>query len=132
MPPRHELTILAVADLARAAAFYERAFGWPARVRVPVYVEYELPDRRGLGLYRREAFARNTNAMPAAPPAGTITGTELYFRCDDLAAATERIEAAGARLLSPAAPREWGDLAAYYADPDGNVLVLAVSMQQDT
>ena len=25
----------------------------------------------------------------------------------------------------PAAPRDWGDEAAYFADPDGNVLVVA-------
>jgi len=35
------------------------------------------------------------------------------------------LEAAGARLLSAAAPRDWGDEAAYFADPDGNVLVVA-------
>ncbi|MBI2932661.1 MAG: VOC family protein, partial [Planctomycetes bacterium] len=39
--------------------------------------------------------------------------------------AIARIEATGARLLSARAPRPWGDEAAYYADPDGNVVVLA-------
>src|SRR5262245_59831607 len=38
---RQLLTILAVDDLARAARFYEAAFGWRRHVDVPVYVEFE-------------------------------------------------------------------------------------------
>ena len=122
---QHVLTILAVVDLARAATFYRAAFGWPARVEVPVYVELELPDGRGLGLYQREGYARNTGVLPAAVAPGAITGTEIYWRCDDLARTLERLDRAGARLLSPLAPRPWGDEVAYVADPDGNVLALA-------
>lgn len=119
------LMILAVESLPRSEAFYRAVFGWTARVRVPVYVEFALPDGRGLGLYQREAFARNTGELPGPREAGAITGTELYLHCDDLDAAIGRIEAAGGRTLSPCAPRPWGDLASYHADPDGNVLVLA-------
>ncbi|MHC4958639.1 MAG: VOC family protein [Planctomycetota bacterium] len=89
--PRHILTILAVSDLERSVAFYRAAFGWPARVEVPVYVEFALPDGRGFGVYEREAFARNTNEHPAAPPAGAITGTEIYLHCDDLADAIAKL-----------------------------------------
>lgn len=126
----HILTILAVADLERSAAFYRAAFGWPARVDVPVYVEFELPDGRGLGVYKREAFALNTGEAPQLPGSGSISGAELYFRCDDLPDAIVRVQAAGARCLSPAAIRGWGDEAAYFADPDGNVLVLARPAQE--
>jgi predicted enzyme related to lactoylglutathione lyase len=121
----HVLTILAVRDPSRSAAFYRAAFGWPARVEAPVYVELELPDGRGLGLYERDGFARNTGHMPAELPEGSITGTELYFHVDDVDGAVNRLVSAGARLLSPAAPRDWGDVAAYVADPDGNVIVVA-------
>ena len=124
--PRHVLTILAVADLARSRAFYDAAFGWPVQVEVPVYVEYALTATQGLGLYLRQGFARNTGIAPAAVPAGAITGTEIYLRVDDLPAAVERLRSAGARLLSPSAPRDWGDEAAYFADPDGNVIAVAV------
>lgn len=123
--PRHILTILAVSDLERAVRFYRDAFGWPARVEVPVYVELVLPDGRGLGLYRREGFAQNVGQAPAVLQDGAITGTEIYLHCADLGEATARLEAAGARCLSERAPRPWGDEAAYYADPDGNVLVIA-------
>ena len=35
------------------------------------------------------------------------------------------LKSAGARELSALATRAWGDVAAYFADLDGNVLVLA-------
>ena len=119
------LVILAVADPAASAAFYRAAFGWLAAVEVPVYVELALPGGRGLGLYQREAFAANTGVVPSAAPAGGLSPAELYLRVDDLGAAVAALEAAGARTLSPAKPRPWGDEAAYFADPDGHVVVVA-------
>jgi predicted enzyme related to lactoylglutathione lyase len=124
-PARHVLTILAVADLPRAREFYDRAFGWKREWDLPVYCEYSMPGGMLLGLYDRRGFARITGLAPAAVPEGAISATEIYLRVEDLDGAAARLAAAGARLLSPAAPREWGDDAAYFADPDGNVLVVA-------
>ena len=123
------LTIIAVNDVAAAARFYREAFGWRPRVEVEVYVELELPDGRGFGLYQREAYATNTHQLPIAAPTGEITATELYLHCSDLDGAIEKIIAAGARQLAEATAKPWGDTAAYFADPDGNVIALAVPMQ---
>jgi predicted enzyme related to lactoylglutathione lyase len=125
MSARHALTILAVEDLQCAVAFYTSAFGWPQIVDAPVYAEFELPGVMRLGLYQREGYGRNTGQVPARLPAGEITGTELYLYPDDLAEAVQRLEAAGARKLSDLVARDWGDEAAYFADPEGNVLVVA-------
>ncbi len=122
---RLSIVLLAVADLPRALRFYRDAFGWPQTVDAPVYAELELPGGQRLGLYAHEGFARNLGEPPALAPPGRVTGTELYFHAADVPAAIARIEAAGARLVSPLAPRGWGDEAAYFADPDGNVLVVA-------
>ena len=125
VPPQHVLTILAVANLDRSTRFYEQAFGWPATVRVPVYVEFELPGGQRLGVYDREGFARNTGVLPSKVAPEGISGTEIYLRCADLDTTISRLEQAGARALSAKALRPWGDEAAYFADPDGNVLVVA-------
>lgn len=122
---RHVLTVLAVGDLPAATAFYREAFGFEPSVAVPVYTELRLPGGMRLGLYAREGYARNVGAAPAALPRGAVGPTELYFHVDDLAGACARLRAAGARELSPCAPRDWGDEAAYFADPEGNVLVVA-------
>ena len=122
---RHVLTILAVEDLVRAVTFYRGAFGWDQPVDVPVYAEFTLPGGMRLGLYERQGFGRNTGQVPARIPGGEIAPTELYFHVEDLQAAIDRLTGAGARCLSPLAARDWGDDAAYFRDPDGNVLVVA-------
>jgi predicted enzyme related to lactoylglutathione lyase len=119
------LTILAVEDAPRAAAFYVAAFGWSATVELPHYVELAVPGGMRVGLYRRDGFARNTGILPAPIAPGSIGAAELYLHTDDLDAAIARVERAGGRTLSPRAPRDWGDDAAYFADPDGHVVVVA-------
>ncbi len=128
--PRHVLTILAVKDLPAAAKFYQQAFGWPMRVEVPVYVEFGLPDGRGFGVYQREGYAHNTGQLPAALPTHAISATEIYLHCENLELSIEQLKEAGARELSALAERDWGDQAAYFADPDGNVIVVARPLGQ--
>ena len=123
--PKLVLIILAVRDLARAVAFYREVFGWPVLVEVPVYVEMEMPGGQRVGLYDHEGFARNTGRCAACAPEDHTAATELYFHADDPAPLMERLGRAGARLLSPLGPRPWGDEAAFFADPEGNVLVVA-------
>lgn len=122
---RLQLVLLAVPDLPRARAFYRSAFGWPADVDQPVYVEFRLPDGMRLGLYARDAFARNVGVPPLGVPAGSIAATELYLYPDDLEATAARLVEAGARPLSALAARDWGDEVAYFADLDGTVIALA-------
>lgn len=118
------ILILAVDDLARAVAFYRRAFGFVPTVEAPVYVELATGEgATALGLYAREGYARNVGETP-----GRVSGvspTELYFRVPDLDATVARLREAGARALSPAADRPWGERVAYFADPDGNVVAVA-------
>lgn len=127
MIARHVLTVLAVDDAHRAAAFYEAAFGWLRTVSVPPYVELTLPGGHRLGLYQRVGFAAQTGVLPVATPLGGVSPAELYLHVDDLPAACTRLAAAGARQLSPATLRGWGETVAYYADPDGHVVAVAAS-----
>lgn len=118
--------VLAVSDVDRAYRFYRDAFGWTSHLEWPgSYVELELPNDDWLGLYRRDGYESTAGGTLAPPPNGHVTGTELYVMVDDLARAIEQVKAAGGRPLSRRAPREWGHEAAYFADPDGNVVALA-------
>lgn len=122
---RLTLVILAVEEVKRAVSFYRAAFGWPQTVDESVYAEFALPGAMRLGLYTHAGFERNIGQAPLKLARGEITSTEIYLFVDDLSAAIARMKAAGARLLSSRALRDWGDEAAYFADPDGNVVVLA-------
>lgn len=128
--PKHVLTIVAVEDLERAAAFYGRALGWRRSVDAPTYVELEGPAGMRIGLYDRAGFGRNIGRLPARIARGDVAPTELYFYVDDLDEAIGRMRDADATVLSPRATRDWGDEAVYFADPDGNVVVLARPMRE--
>jgi hypothetical protein len=84
-----------------------------------------MSSNQRFGLYQRDGFGRCAGKVPKPIPEGELGGTELYFLTDDLIGAIGRLEAAGARQLSPLQIRPWGDEAAYFADPDGTVLVIA-------
>jgi predicted enzyme related to lactoylglutathione lyase len=122
---RFKLLILAVSDLERAVHFYKAAFGWPKSLQAPAYAELAMPGGLRLGLYRREPFGANTGTVPVPVPQGSLAPVELYFQTDDVETAIARVSEAGGRTLSPLSERSWGDDAAYFADPDGNVIVIA-------
>lgn len=129
---RLAITILAVADVRRSVAFYVAAFGWSvAADAAPAYAELELPGGARIGLYVRGGFARTAGAAPADVPAGCVGPAEIYLRVEDLDGAIAALVAAGARPLSPRAPREWGDEAAYFADPDGHVVAVSMPPPED-
>ena len=56
-------------------------------------------------------------AAPRRVPEGELTGTEIYFYTLDIQKLIARLEMAGAKKLSELRLRDWGDEAAYYADP---------------
>jgi predicted enzyme related to lactoylglutathione lyase len=113
--------ILYVADQQRAASFYRTVLGIAPSLDVPGMTELDLGGAT-LGL------------MPASDMAALVPGIdlgagqrcELYLRRHDAAEILDRVEAAGGRLLSPVAPRPWGERVGYALDPDGHVLALAV------
>ena len=122
--------ILTVTDLQRSLDFYESALGWPRNDRIDFsnYVELLPPDGGSLGLFEREGYAGMVGAEPVAIPDGKVSPAYVYVRVDDVEDAVSRIEAAGGRPLGELAPRSWGETAAWFADPDGNVIAVAQSI----
>jgi predicted enzyme related to lactoylglutathione lyase len=118
--------IFAVNDVARSAAFYQRVFGWPRNERI-AYREYiELCSPNGtLGLCERDTYARLTGATPMTPENGDVSPAYLYVRVADVREAIAKLDEVGARPLAPLASRSWGEDAAWFADPDGNVVAVA-------
>lgn len=119
--------IFAVDDLTRSLAFYERAFGWPRNERIDYanYVELLPPEGGALGLYEPDGFAQTVGAELIGVPDDRVSPAYLYVRVDDVEATAAGVEAAGGRPLSRVAAREWGETAAWFADPDGNVVAVA-------
>jgi predicted enzyme related to lactoylglutathione lyase len=118
--------IFAVSDVGRSVTFYQGVFGWPRNERIDYreYIELCAPDGT-LGLCERETYAGLTQATPMAPHDGDVSPAYLYVRVPDVRATIARLNEAGARPLAPLAPRSWGEEAAWFADPDGNVVAVA-------
>jgi len=118
--------IFAVNDVTRSVGFYQAVFGWPRNERIDYreYVELHAPDGT-LGLCERDTYARLTGATPMTPENGDVSPTYLYVRVPDVREAIAKLDEAGARPLAPLASHSWGDQAAWFADPDGNVVAVA-------
>jgi catechol 2,3-dioxygenase-like lactoylglutathione lyase family enzyme len=119
--------IFAVDDLSRTLDFYERVFGWARNTRIDFenYVELLPPDGGSVGFYERTGFAKQIGAQPVRVSGDHVAPAYLYVRVGDVRAAVSDLEAAGGRPLSSLAVRAWGDEAAWFADPDGNVIAVA-------
>jgi predicted enzyme related to lactoylglutathione lyase len=119
--------VLAVSDLERSLDFYERAFDWPRNERIDYtnYVELLPPDGGAVGLFESDGYAELVGADSAPIPEGRVAPAYVYVRVADVETVASRVAAAGGRSLSALAPRSWGESAAWFADPDGNVIAVA-------
>lgn len=117
--------VLAVSDVDRSYAFYRSVFGWTSHLEWPgEYTELVVSEDDRLGLYRRDGWAETAGADPVDVN-GQVSPAYLYVRVEELEGTVDRLHQAGARPLSPRSERGWGDEAAYFADPDGNVVAVA-------
>jgi lactoylglutathione lyase len=114
-------------DVERSASFYadafgfEQAFRWPAEGR-PEYV-YLRREQFGVGI--GAADGENVHGNPVTPGSGSF---ELCVYVDDMDATCARLRELGSRELRPPVDEEWGERRAYFADPDGNTLHLAMTL----
>ena len=118
--PRISIVTLGVADLSKAAAFYETVLGTPPNKSYDGVTFFELPGT-WISLYPLENLAQDISPELAIHP-GKFSGVTLAHNArskDDVIAIVERAKSAGARIVKE--PREtfWGGFSGYFADLDG-------------
>jgi len=121
--PRFTVITLGVADVGRAAAFYER-LGFTRKMKATGdEVAFFETGATVLALWSWDKAARECGvAGEPHPPA--FRGTMLAWNCSSPAevdAAMAQALALGARELTPAHATDYGGYAGYFADPDGHV-----------
>lgn len=120
-------TILYVDDVARSLSFYAQAFGLAQRFAHPSGDYGELETGATVLAFSSRALLASLGKNPK-PPSADAPSFEIALVTDDVAAAVERAQRAGARLLQEPAAMPWGQTIAYVADPDGFVVELCTPM----
>ena len=124
--------MLTVADVERAYAFYQKAFGFQGRGLMPG------PDGKPMHaeLKLRESTLMLGPENPAwkSASAKTLGNTPatLYILVEDVDKVTTQAVSAGATLVQPPADMFWGDRTSLLTDPDGNKWMLATHKTEPT
>ncbi|WP_091036924.1 VOC family protein [Microbacterium oxydans] len=108
---------LNVDDIAASAAFAKTHFGFEEAMSAEGFVSLQHPDapnliflETGLGSFRPQEIAGSAGQ-----------GTLLVFVVEDIDAEFARIDAAGARVITPPETEPWGERYCQFADPNGIV-----------
>ena len=118
--------ILYVKDQRLSRDFYAQILQQEPALDVPGMTEFAVADRITLGLMPIAGIRRLLGErIPDPLDAEGIPKAELYLTVKDPARWHERALLAGGRELLPLQKMNWGDHAAYSADPDGHVLAFA-------
>ena len=119
MEQRLSLMTLAVADMARARAFYETGLGWKPVFTTDDVAFYQM---NGLifGLYLRSEMAKDGHFRDDG---ATYSGMAMAYNArseaevDDIFATVQK---AGAHIQKPPQKVNWGGYSGYFLDPDGH------------
>jgi uncharacterized protein len=123
------LITLGVADVARAARFYEQ-LGFKRKMRKADGVAFFEAGAVALSLYGKDALASDSG-LDAGKTAG-FRATSLAWNCADEAgvdAVLALAVACGATLLKSGHRIFWGGYVGFFEDPDGHVWEVAHNPQ---
>jgi uncharacterized protein len=124
MEQRLSLVTLGVSDLGRSRRFYEDGLGWKRGNENESVAFYQLPGSI-LALWSRASLAEDAGISEGGTGFGGMTLAYNARSRADVDAVLAEAEAAGARMLKPAAETFWGGYSGYFADPDGHIWEVA-------
>lgn len=119
MKPRMNLVTLGVADLPRAIAFYEQGLRLPRHAFPSDKIAFFALNGTWLALFPRGALAADVGVADEGCGFAAITLAHNVASPAEADAVMAEAVAAGARLVKPAQPTDWGGYSGYFADPDG-------------
>jgi predicted lactoylglutathione lyase len=125
MPAHASLITLAVADVAKATAFYEQLGFALSKTASQAEVSFFQAGPLVLALWGREAQVEDAGAGDAWTGNGGIVIAQNVSSEAEVDAMMARAESAGARILKPATKTFWGGYNGYFADADGHVWEIA-------
>ncbi len=120
------LFILYVKDQQKSCSFYKSLLLQEPVLNVTGMTEFQLSDSTKLGLMPEEGIAKILKDIVPHPSKGNgIPRCELYMNVNNPEEYYKRAVKIGALPISDLMLRDWGDEAAYCADPDGHIIAFA-------
>lgn len=119
-------TILYVEDQEVSTEFYTKVLRQTPALNVPGMTEFQLAENFTLGLMPNSSIVKILNGKTPPPQIGTgIPRCELYLYVDDIEKELRNILQNEIEIISRLEERNWGDMAFYFADPDGHIIAFA-------
>ncbi|MBU8697094.1 MULTISPECIES: VOC family protein [Bacillus] len=113
-------TILYVNDVEASIHFYQHVLGFPMKLRVESYVEFDTGDVTLSINSRRDV--KDALGLPV-PEANQASQTfEIGFVVDDVEQTIAAMKEKGVSIIKEPAKKPWGQTVAYVADPDGHFI----------
>jgi predicted lactoylglutathione lyase len=125
VPTHISLITLGVADVAKATSFYERLGFVRSKRASQESVSFFQAGPVVLALWGRDAQRDDAQAAELWTGNGGTAVAQNLTSGAEVDAMMARAEAAGARILKPAAKTFWGGYDGYFADLDGHVWEVA-------
>ncbi|WP_347110135.1 VOC family protein [Paenarthrobacter sp. S56] len=127
MDQRLHFITFATPDLDRARAFYKDGLGWEPIMDVPgEIIFFQVAPGQVLGLFDAGKFDQD---LGSGTRSGGVSGVTLSHNVsseDEVSSTIDQLKAAGASVLKPAQPGEFGGIFhGHVKDPNGIVWEIA-------
>ena len=127
MKQRINVLTLAVDDLERSLAFYRDGMGLATDGIAGTEFEhgsvvfYQMQGGLILATYQRKDMAWDSTLPVSAPGVPSFSIGHAVASREAVDSTMAQAEAAGARIVHPAADKFWGGYGGYFQDPDGHL-----------
>ncbi|MFJ5965647.1 VOC family protein [Bacillus sp. NPDC093026] len=113
-------TILYVNDVEASIHFYQDLLGFPIKLRVESYVEFDTGEVT-LSINSRQDV-RETLGLPVREIDTSSQTFEIGFVVDDVDQTVAALKETGVQLIKEPMKKPWGQTLAYVSDPDGHFI----------
>ena len=124
MKPRINMITLGVADMEKAARFYEKGLGLQ-RMPFEGGAVFFMLNGSWLSLYPWDALAEDVTVSGDGTGFRGITLAHVVSSKEEVVEVLDQAVRSGAKLVKPAQEVFWGGYSGYFADPDGHLWEVA-------
>ncbi|NEU53883.1 VOC family protein [Bacillus altitudinis] len=113
-------TILYVNDVEASIQFYHHILGFPIKLRVESYVEFDTGEVT-LPINSRQDV-KESLGLPVPEAVSSSQTFEIGFVVDDVNETIASLKEKGVHVIKEPAKKPWGQTVSYVSDPDGHFI----------